>query len=238
MTLIITVYCKEGIVMASDSLTTYDSTESPVKFDDIQKQIVQHGIHFTDTTYKTFVTANSIGISTCWASCINNSPITGYIEAFVRDNAKTSIDNLPLKLRDYFKTLDPNLDTIFHVAGYEKGSALQKMYVVTTKSGAITQTDLTNAGASWSGERDVVTKLVIPVAQITGDEKTAPIPNYEILWQYFTLQDAIDFAEYAIKTTIDTMKIQKRVKTVGGPIDILVIKPEGAQWMAHKELHV
>ena len=40
--------------------------------------------------------------------------------------------------------------------------------------------------------------------------------------------DAIDFAKYAIQTTIDTMKFQQRGKTVGGPIDILIIKPDNA----------
>ena len=33
------------------------------------------------------------------------------------------------------------------------------------------------------------------------------------------------------------MRIEERVKSVGGPIDILVIKPEGAFWIDRKELH-
>ena len=56
-------------------------------------------------------------------------------------------------------------------------------------------------------------------------------------FQYFTLQDAIDFATYAIKTTIDTIKFKSESLTVGEPIDILVIEPSGARWIAHKELH-
>ncbi len=51
-----------------------------------------------------------------------------------------------------------------------------------------------------------------------------------------TLQDGIDFAVFAIRTTIDTMRFQMCVKTVGGPIDVLVIKPSGAQWISRKEL--
>lgn len=62
-------------------------------------------------------------------------------------------------------------------------------------------------------------------------------PELDIAWNLMTLQDGIDFAEYAIKTTIDTMKFQIASKTVGGPIDILVIKPNGAQWIQRKELH-
>ena len=73
--------------------------------------------------------------------------------------------------------------------------------------------------------------------QPDGKEKYTLHAGHPILWEFFTLQDSIDFAEYAIKTTIDAMKFQRRVKTVGGPIDVLVIKPTGAQWISRKELH-
>ena len=64
------------------------------------------------------------------------------------------------------------------------------------------------------------------------------MPAYGIPFEMFTLQDAIDFAIYAIKTTADTMRFQLRNKTVGGPIDVLVIKPSEAFWVKRKELHV
>lgn len=63
-------------------------------------------------------------------------------------------------------------------------------------------------------------------------------PDLEVAWEFFSLQDGIDFAIYAIKTTIDTMRFQSVPKTVGGPIDILVIKPDdGVKWIARKDLH-
>ena len=58
-----------------------------------------------------------------------------------------------------------------------------------------------------------------------------------ILWTLMTLQDAIDFVRYAINTTIDTMRFTNVNKTVGGPIDILVITPNKAKWISHKKLH-
>ena len=58
-----------------------------------------------------------------------------------------------------------------------------------------------------------------------------------ITWGLFTLQDAINFAKYAIETTINTMRYSNVVETVGGPIDILVIKPDQAFWIQRKELH-
>jgi hypothetical protein len=50
------------------------------------------------------------------------------------------------------------------------------------------------------------------------------------------LQDAVDFAIYAIRTTIDTMRFEARPKNVGGPIDVLVLTPGGAHWIQRKEL--
>ena len=52
-----------------------------------------------------------------------------------------------------------------------------------------------------------------------------------------TLQDAIDFSIYAIRTTIDTMRFQARPKNVGGAIDVLLLAAEEARWIQRKELH-
>ena len=56
-------------------------------------------------------------------------------------------------------------------------------------------------------------------------------------WDLLSLQDGIDFIRYAINMTTDTMRFANINKTVGGPIDILVIKPNSAFWISHKELH-
>lgn len=76
MSLIIALHLGEGIVMASDSRTTFSTT--------IHKQdgtIVQNnGVHYSDSSYKTFLTPKGVGISTCGQASINNKPIAGYIE--------------------------------------------------------------------------------------------------------------------------------------------------------------
>lgn len=69
------------------------------------------------------------------------------------------------------------------------------------------------------------------------DDTYTLFADYNIPFNFFTLQDSIDFAKYALQTTIDTMKFENRIKTVGGPIDILVIKPNGGFWINRKELH-
>ena len=50
------------------------------------------------------------------------------------------------------------------------------------------------------------------------------------------MQDAINFAKYAVDITIQTMHFQNVNETVGGPVDILIIKPEKAFWLKKKDL--
>ena len=57
-----------------------------------------------------------------------------------------------------------------------------------------------------------------------------------ISFEYFTLQDAVDFARYAVETTIQTMHFKNVVETVGGEVDILVITPDETRWLQKAEL--
>lgn len=240
MSLIVTVHVGEGIVVAADSRTTYHMTwkkEGERK----TAAIEQMGAHYSDTANKIFLTANQVGIAVCGDLALDNMPITGEIEHFVREYGHLSVEDVPRELLDYFRNLRANLNTFFFVAGYPGGDDDRPcIYQVHVKENRISTIDTTHQGAAYSGETDIISRITgnvyvkVPNGQ---DGGYARHTNFPILWQYFTLQDAIDFAQYAIKTTIDTMKFQSRIKSVGGEIDILVIKPEGARWIAKKELH-
>jgi len=67
-------------------------------------------------------------------------------------------------------------------------------------------------------------------------QTTQAQPKPPILWHAMTIQDAIDFAIYAVRTTIDTMRFQARSKNVGGPVDVLLISSdEPPRWIQRKE---
>lgn len=243
MSFIITIYLKEGIVMASDSRTTFTTQETvPARQEGEPTVAIRHcGVHSSDTNYKTFVTANNVGISTCGDASINGQPITGYIESFIREYNSADVDTIANSILSYFNKIAPALDSIFIIAGYQylrENQYMQKVFVVSTKTGNVQSLDTTVQGVQWSGESDVLVRLIKPLAVKTEGGEYSDLPQYDIPFNYFTLQDAIEFAEYATRTTIDTMRFQQRLKTVGGPIDILVLKPNSYQWIAHKELHI
>ena len=236
MSLIITLYLGEGIVMASDSRTTYNSTVTHPN----GAIICNHGVHFSDSTYKTFLSPNGVGISTCGQASINNKPIAGFIEAFINEHKNDDIEAVKDTVIPYFKNLDPVIDTHFIVGGYHFNGKQheQKLYQIITASNTITPLDTSVLGAIWDGEIDILSRILTPVySYISQSDTYVEMPKYNVPFNHFTIQDAIDFAKYAIQATIDTMKFQERVKTVGGAVDILIIKPDNAFWIARKELH-
>ena len=231
MSLIVCVYVEEGIVLASDSRTSYNLDTENTKF---------VGVHSTNTTNKTFLCPNNVGISACGDASVHGKPIAGFIESFIREkiSENTDIDAIPELIKNYFNQQDSGLNATFIIAGYKKESEkyIQKIYSVATQNEGIQTLDTSSQGVAWNGEKDVLDKLLNPVYKKDENNNFTmlAIPRFE--YNLYTLQDAIDFAKYGIKTTIDTMRFQTIPETVGEPIDILVIKPGQAKWLLKKEL--
>lgn len=238
MSLVITVYAREGIVMAADSRLTL--TLSKPSADPGLKQIVS--VTSSDSARKLFLTPDRIGISAFGAAAVNDAPIAGVIESLIVEQLKGKA--LPPRetgeaLLAYFKSINVSQDSNFHVAGYRStgGALVQEVVLVRLADHSVTVLNPRDGqGANWGGEIDVFQRLMNNVAVIEADGKYTELPNVGVPFQWFTLQDAIDFASYAMRATIDTMRFQAREKTVGGPVDVLVITPDEAHWIVKKQL--
>ena len=236
MSFIITVYTNEGIIMASDSRTTYTTTKT-LSDGTVEKNV---GVQLTDTTYKTFKCNSRIGLSTCGTASINDMPIAGFIEEFIAEKVtdNSSVEEVAQALLTFFSQYLPVPNTHFIVAGYNASDNKQHISRVYVGSNQVKAEDISIPGAIWDGEIDVLQRLIKKVGLKNSDGTYSDLNFYGIGFNYFTLQDAIDFAQYAVDSTIKTMFFQNRVKTVGGPIDILAIKPSGTFWVQRKELQV
>lgn len=116
-------------------------------------------------------------------------------------------------------------------------------------------------GANWIGQTDVVSRIVkgwdprILNAPFVSDsvkqkgqpevEKQLNGLEYAINWGAMTLQDAVDFTILVIQTTSAMQRFSDGIQAdpgdmpgVGGPVDVLVITPDGPQWIQKKELKV
>jgi len=239
MSLIITLYVREGIVMASDSRLTLDVTERQE-----DKKIVHVAVGQTDSTYKTFLAPNNIGISTYGAASIQGVPISGYIETFISEQlgqGDQDAETVASLILQYFRNIPDPPNTGFLVAGYktENNHRIQQIWRVLVATRQVVQENKPNEqGVIWDGEKDILLRLIQPLWFRDDTGNYQQLPTHKIPWQFFTLQDAIDYAIYAVRTTIDAIRFQMRPKTVGGPIDVLVIKPNEASFIKRKELQV
>lgn len=238
MSFVITVYAREGIVLAADSRLT-------LTYQRTGPNNTPHTVSVTssDSARKLFLADGRVGISTYGAAAVNGAPIGGLMESLIVEklNGKSLTPTQTAnELLQYFSEVGVVQESLFHIAGYrQQGDKLEQEIVsVNLGTQAVAAVNVPgDQGATWGGEIDIFQRLTNNVAIMNaGGAAPTPIPQFAIPFQFFTLQDAIDFAGYAIRATIDTMRFQAREKTVGGPVDILVITPGTARWIAQKEL--
>ncbi|HWZ26911.1 MAG TPA: hypothetical protein VNX15_00005, partial [Gemmatimonadales bacterium] len=103
MSLIISVYVREGIVMAADSRLTLT----------IPRTLPggkSHTLSLTtsDSAKKLFLAPNNIGIATCGAADIGGVPIAGFVESFIVEKLKgksLSAEEVAGELRSFLSPL-------------------------------------------------------------------------------------------------------------------------------------
>lgn len=234
MSLVTTVYVREGLVMAADSRLTLSNQQQQGN-----QQIIQLSVTMSDSNRKLFVTQNRVAIGTFGQADIQGVPIAGFIDSFIAALPATqSPQQTAQALLTYFRGMNPIPNTSFHIAGYDSANPpSQEVWLVEVLNNQVQrQNQVNQQGITYGGEVDVVTRLFQPVA-IAGPNNTwLPLPPVSIPINFFTIQDAIDFVVYIIRTTIDTIRFQIRPKTVGGPIDVLVIRPSSIEWVNQKSL--
>jgi hypothetical protein len=234
MSFIVSLFVPEGIVLAGDSRLTLSWT------DEAQ---IHHSIAASDSNTKIFSVSNRFGLGTFGNATINGIPISGFINRFIEEKITddTEIDEIPQLLIDFFGQPFGNPDTNFYAIGYkvEDGVSIPHVYSINIVNGTFNRNNFNNEifyGAIWGGEIEVMMRILNTVKLKQGDN-FIDLPDTPIPWNHMTLQDAIDFSIYAVRTTIETIKFQQKEKTVGGPIDIMVLEPKKTtKWINKKDL--
>jgi hypothetical protein len=153
---------------------------------------------------------------------------------------------------------------VLFVAGYNSDGS-HEVYNVYIPGKTIKRRDSNQKGmeygANWIGQTDVVSRIIkgwdprILNTVFVGDivrqkgqqeiEKQLNGLEYAINWGAMTLQDAVDFTVLAIQTTSAIQRFSDGIQAdpgdmpgVGGPIDVLVLTPDGPKWIRQKELKI
>lgn len=242
MSFVITVYVPEGIVMAADSRLSLNRTTQQG-----EQTIILQQFESSNSSQKLFLLKNKIGLSTCGNAAINNKPIAGYIDQFIEEKItdSTEVSNVPALLNEFFAERYNNPAINFHVAGFQTENNISVPHVYTCNMANsqyprvnIDQSGVVDFGCAWSGESESISRLLKPCKILDPLNNWVDLPASGIAYNFFTLQDAIDFAIYAVKVTIDTMRFQSKPKTVGAPIDVLALRVgREPQWIQRKEYH-
>jgi hypothetical protein len=111
----------------------------------------------------------------------------------------------------------------FFVGGYDEGEAYGRLYTLHVPNSVVPEElHASDFGANWGGQ----------IATVNGLLANAAIP-----WQLLPLQDCVDVAILAVKTTAELQKFVTDIRGVGGPIDVAVItKIDGFRDIQSKSL--
>lgn len=174
-------------------------------------------------------------------------------------NVKFKIKDTKGNVKEGIASID---GLVFFVAGYNSDNS-HEVYNIYIPGEIIKRRDSNQRGmeygANWIGQTDVVSRIikgwdarifnVLFVNEALKQKGQAEVEEqlnsleYAINWGAMSLQDAIDFSTLAIQTTSAIQRFSDGIKAdpgdipgVGGPVDVLVLTPDGPQWIQRKEL--
>src|SRR5208337_2549436 len=259
MTLCVCVTTSEGIVIAADSRQTYiNKAKMPRVGSDYGQKVFQ-------LNYR-------VGAATCGWAFLKGKNISGWVNDFRTKNKDTlfdmSVSEIAQKLVEFFETiynehiaakLDPTVQEgqralSFYVAGYDKNASLGQVYDCAIPGGHVTKLplDTNNPNANWNGQSEMVTRLILgadpEIKKLKGftKELETELVKLELAtnFQMMTIQDAIDYAIFLIRTTVDAQRFSDGIALhpgdipgVGGAIDVAVLRPQtGFEWVQLKKI--
>ncbi|MDE0011732.1 MAG: hypothetical protein OXU36_11325 [Candidatus Poribacteria bacterium] len=234
MTLIVSLRIPDGIVIAGDSLSTVKEKGqlSPPTFSHAQKIFPFYGKY---------------GVGIFGAGLVANESVSIAMRLFEQDlkEKETSfkgVTQIGEKIGNYFHNLleeqlnseNKSLDTLqpeqfvygFQVIGYD-GTDPKTVEVHVGKN--VHCRVRKEFGCTYSGSGEIV--QAIWRLYKTHPENQPPYP-------LFSLQDAIDYAEFLIRTTISHQRFSLKISNVGGDIDVAIVNHfDGFQWIRQKPLN-
>jgi hypothetical protein len=252
MTVVVGVAAPDGLILAADSRTTLtDGTRHRIA---------------SDYTQKVYPVCDRVGVATYGQNGIGDRTIAGLMDEFVSqlsDDTAHTVDGIAEALGAFFderyRAETPTEEVQqweqsglfplgFLVTGYG-ADGIGKMRDVSIPGPALGEGEITTAqlGVSWRGQTDVIRRLVygfdgdlfVGAGHEIPDDLREPIGSlaYQLLFP-ITMQDAVDFACFLIRTTIDMQRFSDgtaaspgELPGCGGPIRVLAITREGTQWI-------
>lgn len=256
MTQIISIRTPDGIVIAGDSLATLNSPvtlEASIDFkcscgkkSNITKPI-SSGVALPRSTFsfaqKVFPFLDQYGIGAAGSGQLCDK--TTYfaireLEDYLREKKKKkkwSLQEAAEEIKKYFHLLVkkqfPDLSSSdddwngisFQIVGYEDATAKSLTIYIGKK---VRVDNFNGMGATFIGDQKISQTFMELYGKHRDDK-----PRIEL----FSLQDAVDYAEFMINTTASYQRFSSAMPSVGGNVDIALVTPfDGFKWIKQKHM--
>jgi hypothetical protein len=258
VTLNVSLRVHDGIVIASDSLSTLsqhvnqkmnvqgkcEKCGEQIELKDVQTPPIAVPSSTWPYTQKAYPITREFGLMTWGTAFVNNRSIYNHVIALSEKIAKgETFAKVSERVVNYFKdqlvaewtktAINPALqpDTLwpfgFQLSGYvpdADGEPIATTQVISI--GKVPKIEEAKGlGVSVTGDISLV-RLLWPNGKNSA--------NFSV----FSMQDAIDYAQFLIRTTSDFQRFSGSLPRVGGDIDIaLITQHRGFKWIAQKELY-
>jgi hypothetical protein len=256
VTIVVAVAAPDGIVLSADSRASY--------FDGERHRVA------SDSSVKVFDIFGTIGVATYGLVFLGEKTIAGVIDEFVAGlptDRPTNAADVAGQLAEFcdlrFCAAYPDIDlsTIegallgFLVASYDD-DGVARIREVGIPGGGVsmpmgdTEISTRNNGVLWRGETDVIRRLVKGVdwnvlaaaGVVVPEEMQESLDGLEYnLLLPITLEDAVDFATFLIRTTIEMQRFSDGTalrphanQTCGGDVRTLAVTRDGTQWVSEQ----
>lgn len=262
MSLIVSVISADGIVIAGDSLASLHAQVNVSQSNEIRLPRGEHTHDFQSKflgnirkstnsyTEKVFPFLSKYGIGVFGDGLIGNFSVNFLVRLFeeyvieriekerifingVSDVARELGVNQHNLLRKEIERHNKSLDDFpdnhlfvgFQVVGYD----LKQPKIIEVLLGKEVKMNVfENLACYASGNTKIVEMIREHYKKEIGTEP---------LYQIFSLQEAIDYVEFLIRTTIDYQRFSPEIADVGGDIDIALVTPfDKFQWIRQKPL--
>jgi hypothetical protein len=263
VTVIVSVKINDGIIMASDSASTFAIGQTYLTADKIVN----------------LVKGLPIGIMVTGNGNIGQESIATLLKdlrqrldgstahPWAVDRKVYAMSEIAERVREFLfdeKTMpDTSLETWMRLrlCGYSSDRSLAEVWEVLIQGRQCAAPSLTQKedefGPRWDGEYEALNRLLqgvgtgihnaisnalgVPAAQVEAVYPKIVEPLYEVMAiPAMPVQDAIDLARFMVETTAGYIRfaLRRQPKTVGGPVEIAAItKHEGFRWVQRRHFY-
>ena len=251
MTLILSLRIPDGIVIAGDSLATVmgrGQLNAPVDVNcpecghnhQVQAQFPMPQMPATTFSYaqKVFSIYKKFGVGIFGSSLIGDKSVyfaMRVIEQEIPDLVTKNFDEIANRIgHEIHSILAQHINTNelpddqsvlgFQIVGYD-GQTPKTIEVAIGKS--VNVNEHVGLGCHCSGSNEII----VAVSQLYQNQ-----PGTGPVFPVFSVQDAINYAQFIIGTTIAHQQFSARMPNVGGHIDVALVTPfDGFKWIHQKE---